>query len=170
LLLHGRHFSDAGAAAPFAARLSLWIDLRRPPGAARLGHIYREKTQADLLMSFAALVTLINVLVSSGFALTGLIRPELIAPGVDQKFSIFAMYAAARAFPLLAAVVFVIVRRSRSGLLTLGWLAAAIQFADVLIGVATADMGKTLGPFFLGALQSYASYRLLTQRGVDPLP
>jgi len=105
---------------------------------------------------WAAAITVLNVAVASGFAIVGLIRPGLIlAPGqtVSPATAVFAMYAAARTLPLAGFVVAVIVRRSASGLLLLGALAGVIQILDAVVGWSEHDLGKTVGPLLIAALQ-----------------
>src|SRR3974390_2311766 len=59
-----------------------------------------------------AVITLLNVLVASGFSIAGLIRPDLILPpgaASGGASVVFAMYAAARALPLAGAVLLAVV-------------------------------------------------------------
>jgi hypothetical protein len=114
-------------------------------------------------MRTAALITLLNVFVASGFSIAGLVRPELIAPAgtaPNGASAIFALYAAARTLALAAAVLLATVTGSPSALLVLGSLAGAIQGADAIIGMLQGDLGKTIGPLILAGLQAYAMLRL----------
>ena len=111
----------------------------------------------------AAWITVANVTVASGFALAGLVHPEAVVAGAtmaDNAAHGFAMYAAARTFPLALAVLAVAWRRASTSMLVLGGLAGAIQFADALVGIASGDLGKTLGPLTIAAVQSWATIRL----------
>ena len=71
-------------------------------------------------MRLASAVTLINVLVATGFSIIGLVRPDLIMPTATMASgasAIFAMYAAARAIPLAVAVILAVLSRSPVALL-----------------------------------------------------
>ena len=89
-------------------------------------------------MRLAALVTAINVLVASGFAIAAIIRPQLVVPAgsVPTEASlILALYAAARTIPLALFALAAIYKRATSALLILGTLAGAMQLLDAGIGV-----------------------------------
>jgi hypothetical protein len=114
-------------------------------------------------MRIAASITLLNVFVASGFSIAGLVQPALIVPAgttPDGAAAIFAMYAAARTLPLAAAATIAVIAASSPALLVLGWLAAAIQGADAIIGILQSDFGKTAGFLVLAGLQVYAMFRL----------
>src|SRR5258708_32935675 len=107
----------------------------------------------------ASAITALNVLVASGFAIAGLFRPEYVLPVgfvQTQASFIFAMYAAARTLPLAVLALAAIYQRSSSSLKVLGLLAGFIQFADGAVGLYQHDVGKTIGPLVIGALQMYA--------------
>jgi hypothetical protein len=111
----------------------------------------------------ASVITALNVLVASGFSIAGLFRPEYVLPAGSvqtQASLIFAMYAAARTLPLALMALPAIYQRSRSSLRVLGLLAGFIQFADAAVGFYQHDIGKTIGPLVLGALQIYAVWIL----------
>lgn len=114
-------------------------------------------------MRVAALITLLNVLVASGFSIASLVRPELIVPAGSTPSgasAIFAMYAAARTLPLAAAVILAIAMGSPAALLVLGSLAGVIQCLDAIVGILQGDLGKTIGPLVLACSQAYAMLRL----------
>jgi hypothetical protein len=111
-------------------------------------------------MRLASAITALNVLVASGFSIAGLFRAEYVLPAGSvptQASFIFAMYAAARTLPLALMALAAIYQRSPSSLKVLGLLAGLIQFADAAIGLYQHDIGKTIGPLVLGALQMYAT-------------
>ena len=111
-------------------------------------------------LRLASAITALNVLVASGFSIAGLFKPEYVLPpgSVQTEASfIFAMYAAARTLPLALMALAAIYQRSPSSLKVLGLLAGLIQFADAAIGLYQHDIGKTIGPLVLGALQMYAT-------------
>jgi hypothetical protein len=115
-------------------------------------------------MGLASAVTGLNVVVASGFAIAGLIKPELILPTgatPTDASAIFAMYAAARTIPLALIKMVAIYKRSASALLVLGLLAGIIQIVDAGVGLLQYDIGKTVGPLFLAMLQMYAVTILL---------
>ena len=110
-------------------------------------------------MRLASAITVLNVLVASGFSIAGLFRAEYVLPAGSvptQASFIFAMYAAARTLPLALMALAAIYQRSPSSLKILGLLAGLIQFADGAVGLYQHDIGKTIGPLVLGALQMYA--------------
>jgi hypothetical protein len=114
-------------------------------------------------MRVAALITLLNVLVASGFSIASLVRPELIVPAgtaPSGASAIFAMYAAARTLPLAVAVILSIAMGSAPALLVLGSLAGVTQCLDAIVGILHGGFGKTIGPLVLACLQGYAMLRL----------
>ena len=111
----------------------------------------------------ASTITALNVLVASGFSIAGLFKPEFVLPAGSvqtQASLIFAMYAAARTLPLALMALAAIYQRSLANLKVLGLLAGLIQFADAAVGLYQHDLGKTIGPLALGALQIYAVWML----------
>lgn len=111
-------------------------------------------------LRLASWITAINVLVASGYAVAGLVRPEAILPaGSDPTNAsfVFALYAAARTLPLAALTLAAIYKRWWPTLLALGLLAGVIQFVDAIVGFYQHDIGKTVGPLVLGAFQMYAA-------------
>jgi hypothetical protein len=107
-------------------------------------------------MRLASLVTAINVVVASGFAIAGIIRPQYLVPAdaVPTEASlIFALYAAARTIPLAVFALAAIYKRATSALLILGALAGAMQLLDAGIGLFEHDLGKCAGPLFIAVLQ-----------------
>ena len=114
-------------------------------------------------MWLASLVTAIDVLVASGFAIVAIIRPQWLLPAgsvLTQASLIMALYAAARTIPLALLVLAAIYRRSVSGLLILGTLAGTMQVLDAGIGLFDRDLGKCVGPLFIAGLQFFSVYLL----------
>jgi hypothetical protein len=110
-------------------------------------------------MRLACALTALNVVVASGFAVAGLIKPELILPAgasPTQASGVFAIYAADRTIPLALITFFAIYKNSASALVVLGVLAGTIQVADAAAGLVQHDVAKTVGPLFLAMLQAYA--------------
>ena len=111
----------------------------------------------------ASWITALNVLAASGFALVGLLRPELMLPTgfVSTEAShVFALYAAARTIPLALITLAVIYWRWTQALFILGVLAGVVQLADAAIGLYQPDFGKTIGPLTIAMLQFYSVYRI----------
>ena len=107
-------------------------------------------------MRGASIVTGINVLVASGFSLAALVSPQSVLPGADapsRASQIFALYAAARTIPLALCVFAAIYRQSAKALLVLGALAGVVQLLDAGVGALQGDVGKTIGPLVIAALQ-----------------
>ena len=122
-------------------------------------------------MPLAALVTAINVLVASGFALAAIIRPQWVVPAgsVPTEASLLlAMYAAARTIPLALFALAAIYKRATSALLILGTLAGAMQLLDAGIGLFEHDLGKCAGPFFIAVLQFSVVYQLHRSVRITP--
>jgi hypothetical protein len=122
-------------------------------------------------MWLASLVTAINVLVASGFSIAALIRPQFVLPAgsVQTEASLlFAMYAAARTIPLALFALAAIYKRTTSALLILGTLAGAMQLLDAAIGLFQHDLGKFVGPLFIGVFQFFAVYLLYISVRVTP--
>jgi hypothetical protein len=120
-------------------------------------------------MRGASIVTGINVLVASGFSLAGLVSPRSVLPGADtpgNASQIFALYAAARTIPLALFVLVAIYRQSAKALLVLGALAGAVQLLDAGVGAFQGDVGKTIGPLAIAALQIVSVFFLA--RTIDP--
>jgi len=113
-----------------------------------------------------ALTTLANALIASGFALASLITPAAVVGGrsLGQASVIFAMYAAARSFPLLAAVVWNVVVRSRQRLGALAVVMALVQACDAVVGVVISEPSKVIGPAVL-AVTTLACARVLLRPG-----
>ena len=108
---------------------------------------------------------------SSGFAITGIIRPQYLVPAgaVPTEASlIFALYAAARTIPLAVFALGAIYKRATSALLILGALAGAMQLLDAGIGLFEHDLGKCAGPLFIALLQFLAL--VLLHRSVRAAP
>ena len=114
-------------------------------------------------MRIASLMTTINVLVASGFSIAGLVSPKSILPAsyvpTEASF-IFAMYAAARTIPLAFITLIAIYKKSESVLLVLGTLAGFVQLLDGGVGMLQHDLGKSIGPLVIAALQFSALYLL----------
>ena len=114
-------------------------------------------------MRGASVVTGVNVLVASGFSLAGLVSPQSVLSGADTPSHaslIFALYAAARTIPLALFVFLAIYRQSATALLVLGALAGVIQVLDAGVGAFQGDVGKTIGPLAIAALQFVAVFFL----------
>jgi hypothetical protein len=70
------------------------------------------------------------------------------------------MYAAARTIPLAFIALIAIYKKSESVLLVLGTLAGFIQLLDGGVGMLQHDLGKSIGPLVIAALQFSALYLL----------
>jgi hypothetical protein len=118
-------------------------------------------------MRLASLVTAINVLVASGFAIAAIIRPQYLVPAdsVPTNASlILAMYAAARTIALALFALTAIYKKATPALLILGSLAGAVQLLDAGIGLYEHDLGKCAGPLFIAVLQCFVMYLLRRSR------
>jgi hypothetical protein len=122
-------------------------------------------------MRLASVVTATNVLVATGFAIAGIVRPQYLVP-VDavptQTSLILALYAAARTIPLALFALGAIYKQATSALLLLGALAGGMQLLDSGIGLFERDPGKCAGPLIIAALQFFVVY--LLQKSVRIAP
>ena len=114
-------------------------------------------------MRIASLVTGMNVLVAAGFSIAGLVSPKSILPvsyvPTEASF-IFAMYAAARTIPLAFITLIAIYKHWEPAVLILGTLAGFIQLLDGGVGLLQHELGKSIGPLVIAALQFCAMYLL----------
>jgi hypothetical protein len=114
-------------------------------------------------MRIGSLVTGMNVLIAAGFSIAGLVSPKSILPvsyvPTEASF-IFAMYAAARTIPLAFITLIAIYKNWEPAVLILGTLAGFIQLLDGGVGLLQHDLGKSIGPLVIAALQFYAMYLL----------
>jgi hypothetical protein len=109
------------------------------------------------------LITAINVLVALVYAIAGVVSPDSILPvGTipTEASTIFALYAGARTIPLAVLVIYAILAKHRTAVIALGVLAGFVQFFDGFVGIYQHDMLKSIGPFFLSALQFAALWRV----------
>ena len=123
-------------------------------------------------MRLASVVTAINVLVASGFSIVGIIHPQYLVPAESvptQASLILAMYAAARTIPVALFTLLAIYKQAAPALLLLGALAGAMQLLDAGIGLFQHDLGKCVGPLFLGVLQFFVVYLLYRSVRITPL-
>lgn len=108
-------------------------------------------------------MTGMNVLVAAGFSIAGLVSPKSILPvsyvPTEASF-IFAMYAAARTIPLAFITLIAIYKNWEPAVLILGTLAGFIQLLDGGVGLLQHDLGKSIGPLVIAALQFCAMYLL----------
>jgi hypothetical protein len=114
-------------------------------------------------MRIASLVTGMNVLVAAGFSIAGLVSPKSILPvsyAPTEASFIFAMYAAARTIPLAFITLIAIYKNWEPAVLILGTLAGFIQLLDGGVGLLQHDLGKSIGPLVIAALQFCAMYLL----------
>ncbi|MDB5589373.1 MAG: hypothetical protein JWP26_4343 [Devosia sp.] len=107
------------------------------------------------MLALLIVVTLINVLVATGFSLAGVFFPVFIVRGGEGSHTakVFALYGVARSTPLLLVVLWAAFRADGTALIWLGLLAGVIQLADAAVGLQTGDKVKVWGPLGLGAVQ-----------------
>jgi hypothetical protein len=122
-------------------------------------------------MRLASVVTAINVLVTTGFSIVGIIRPQYLVSVESvptQASLILAMYAAARTIPLALFALGAIYKQAMPALLILGTLAGAMQLLDAGIGLFEHDVGKCAGPLFIAVLQFLVMYLLHRSVRITP--
>lgn len=86
--------------------------------------------------------TLLSALVSAFFSILPLV-------GVPWANNVIVLYVASRSLALLAVVVFVVVRRSVPGLVTMAFTMTLVQLFDGIPGIFAKDF---VGPLVLAAL------------------
>lgn len=108
-----------------------------------------------MLMVLLIIVTLLNVVVATGFSVAGVFFPRFIVRGGERSDTarVFALYGVARSVPLLLVALWAAFQASVPGLLWLGALAGVIQLADAAVGTLTGDRTRVFGPLVLGIVQ-----------------
>jgi hypothetical protein len=109
-------------------------------------------------------VTFISVLVSCGFSVIGIVRPELlVSPALGHNYTlvVLASYAAARSIAIAAVFIFILFWKKREPLYTVAILAALIQFLDAFVGIYERDISKVAGPLILAFLGFMSIYYAL---------
>jgi hypothetical protein len=110
-------------------------------------------------------VTFISILVSCGFSVIGIVRPELlVSPALGHNYTlvVLASYAAARSIAIAAVFIFTLFGKKREPLYTIAILAALIQFLDAFVGIYEGDISKVTGPLilaFLGFISIYYAFK-----------
>lgn len=123
-------------------------------------------------VTFASAVTGFNAIVLAGFSLAAVFNPASVLPaGAATGYGgfILALYLAAHYLVFALFVFFVIWKKYTRMLVVLGIFAAAIQFADMWIGIYQLSAVKALAGLALGALQSYATWMLHKARRTLPV-
>jgi hypothetical protein len=121
-------------------------------------------------MRLASVVTVINVLVATGFSIAAMINPQYLVPAAvpTEAALLLAMYAAAPRIPLVLLVFGAVYKQAAPTLLILGTLAGAMQFLDAGIGLYENDLGKCAGPLFIAVLQFFVVYLLHRSVQIKP--
>lgn len=112
-------------------------------------------------LTLLKIVTVVNLLVATGFSVAGIINPALILPpgiDTDKRFLILALYAGARTIPLAIITIFTVFNKNWNTLFTLAILAGTIQLLDGFIGLLQNDLSKILGPFVIAVIQFAVVY------------
>jgi hypothetical protein len=114
---------------------------------------------------FLKTVTFISVMLSCGFSVIGIVRPELlVSPALGHNYTlvVLASYAAARSIAIAAVFIFTLFGKKREPLYTIAILAALIQFFDAFVGIYEGDISKVAGPLilaFLGFISIYYAFK-----------
>lgn len=112
-------------------------------------------------LTFLKVITGLNVLVSTGFSVAGMLSPFFILPAnvtTDKAITVFALYAGARTIPMVTLTIISIFSKHWDAFITLAVLAGAIQFLDGFIGIYQQDLSKAAGPFIIATIQFVAIY------------
>ncbi len=73
-------------------------------------------------LTFLKIFTVLNVLVSTGFAVAGIVSPFLLLPAnatTDKAVTVFALYAGARAVPILTLTIMSVFNKHWNAFITL---------------------------------------------------
>jgi hypothetical protein len=121
-------------------------------------------------MRLASVVTVINVLVATGFSIAATINPQYLVPAAvpTEASLLLAMYAAAPRIPLALLVLGAVYKQAAHAVLILGTLAGAMQLLDAGIGLFEHDPGKSTGPLFIAVLQFFVVYLLQKSVRITP--
>ena len=114
------------------------------------------------------LITVINVLIATGFSVAGMVNPALVLPAevtADKGFLILGLYAAARTIPLTVVTIFSITNKRFNTIFTLAFLAGIIQLLDAFVGLLQNDLSKVLGPLVIALVQFVVLYLSRKQLG-----
>jgi hypothetical protein len=112
-------------------------------------------------LTFLKIFTVLNVLVATGFAVAGMVSPFSILPAnvtTDKAITVFALYAGARAIPMVTLTIMAVFNRHWNAFITLAVLAGAIQLLDGFIGIYQQELPKAAGPFVIATIQFAAIY------------
>jgi hypothetical protein len=139
----------------------------------RSGELTLREESMTTIMAFrlASVVTAIDVLVSCGFSIAAIIRPQVLVPAESARTRaslLLAMYAAAPRIPLALLVLGAIYNQATPPLLILGALAGAMQLLDAGIGLFQRDLRKWAGPLFFAVLQFFVVYLLHISVRITP--
>ena len=118
-------------------------------------------------LTFLKSITVLNVLVSTGFAVAGIVSPSLLLPAdvtTDKAITIFALYAGARAVPIVILTIMSAFNKHWNAFITLAVLAGMMQLLDAFIGIYEHDLSKTAGPIIIATIQFVAIYRTVRSR------
>ncbi|MGX9147802.1 hypothetical protein [Mesorhizobium sp. 128a] len=111
--------------------------------------------QGEHMLTALYTITIINVLGVAFFAIAGLVRPTLVAPGPQAESSrIFALYTLARTIPIAIVTIAAEVWAPLIAVLWLSALSALLQLLDGYVGTQLRNARTTWGPIFLGVVQS----------------
>jgi len=112
-------------------------------------------------LTFLKIITVLNVLVATGFSVAGMLNPFLILPAnitTDKAITVFALYAGARTIPIVILTIMSVFSKHWNAFITLAVLAGVMQFLDGFIGIYQQDLSKTAGPFIIATIQFVAIY------------
>lgn len=113
------------------------------------------QTQNNRRYWIALAVTAASAAVSATFSIIAVL---------DTGASALSLYAAARSFALVIAMIVIVVTRSREGLLVLAVVMTVVQALDGFIGLTLGDLAKTAGPFVFAILTGAVASALVRRR------
>ena len=113
---------------------------------------------------FLKIITILNVLVATGFSIVSIINPALIIPSdtsPEKALCIFALYAAARTVPLTIIALISLFSKQCNALIAIAVLTGIIQLLDGFIGIYQHDISKMTGPFIISTAEFSAIFTYL---------
>jgi hypothetical protein len=117
-------------------------------------HDVNDSLREESVPRWLVVVNVLGALASSGASVVGLVHPTFVLAGsaTSTLADIYTQAYAARALPLGAALVFVLLSRRRPGLRALLLVSGLAQVADAAIGLRYGAPGMVVGSTLLAVV------------------
>ncbi|SRR6266536_97605 len=135
-------------------------------------HEINDSVREGSLPRWLVAANVAGALAAAGASVVGLIRPAFVLAGsaATPLAEIYTQVYAARALPLGAALVVVLLSRRRAGLRMLLVVSGLAQVADAAIGVRYGAPGMVVGGTLLAAVHLGSVLRLSGRRAKIAVP